>query len=196
MTTGVGPILLGLLMLPGQPAPEADVLVAGQDVPAPVRIKSRQPEYPEWLRQARVGDRPARVEGVVILAVTVDEEGRPVTVKALRGIPMFDPVAVEAVKKWRYAPTVVDGVPRRVKFSEYVDFYLSDRDRVQHLGELVRKTDGGRDFRLWAMGRLLQVPRNHHKQVAEALLAAAKDPDAAVATAAQAALAQLEATGR
>jgi len=185
------PILFGLLLLTAQSAPGTDVLVAGQDVPPPVRIKSRLPDYPEWLRQAT-----PRVQGVVMLAVTVDEEGRPETVKVLRGIPMFDPPAVDAVKKWRYAPTVVDGVRRRVKFIEYVDFYLSDRDRVQDLGRLVRATDGRPDVRLWAMGRLLQVPRNHHKEVMEALAAAAKDPDPAVAGAAQAALAQLAATGR
>ena len=167
-------------MLTAQSAPGTDVLVAGQDVPPPVRIKSRLPDYPEWLRQAT-----PRVQGVVMLAVTVDEEGRPETVKVLRGIPMFDPPAVDAVKKWRYAPTIADGVRRRVKFIEYVDFYLSDRDRVQDLGRLLRATDGRPDVRLWAMGRLLQVPRNHHKEVMEALAAAAKDPDPAVATAAR-----------
>lgn len=196
MTTMASQIVFGLLILMAQPAPQADVLVAGRDVPPPVRIKSMPPQYPEWLRQASVQGRPANVQGVVVLGVTVDEEGRPVTVNVLRGIPMFDPAAIEAVKKWRYEPTVVDGVRRRVKFTEYIDFYPSDRERVQQLGELVRNADRGAEPRLWAIGRLMQLGRNHRKEVMEVLSAAAKDEDHAVANAAQAALAQLATTGK
>src|SRR5882672_8292697 len=100
-------ILLAVLILTGQSVPQPDVLLAGKDVPAPTKLHSRPLVYPSLARQARV-------QGLVILAVTVDEEGRPAEVKVLRGIPILDDAAIDAIKASRYAPTAVHGVRRRV----------------------------------------------------------------------------------
>src|SRR6266540_1089690 len=110
-------ILVALWVALAMPPPQQQaVLVAGQDVPAPIKLRSSPPEYPDVARQARM-------QGLVVLAVTVDEEGRPAELKVLRGIPILDEAAIHAVKKWRYAPTALDGVRRRVKFIEHVLFY-------------------------------------------------------------------------
>ncbi len=51
----------------------------------------------------------AHVEGTVLLRATVDQVGRVEIVHVLSGPPMLVPAAVEAVREWRYAPTILDG---------------------------------------------------------------------------------------
>jgi TonB family protein len=55
--------------------------------------------------------RAPRVSGAVILQVTVNEQGLVSDVKVLRGHPLLDQSAVEAVKQWRYEPTLLNGEP-------------------------------------------------------------------------------------
>jgi protein TonB len=43
----------------------------------------------------------------------------------LRGIPLLDAAAVEAVRQWVYTPTLVNGVPARVIMTVTVNFKLS-----------------------------------------------------------------------
>ena len=52
-----------------------------------------------------------RVAGAVILQVTVNEGGDVSDVKVLRGHPLLDEAAVEAVRQWRYEPTLLNGAP-------------------------------------------------------------------------------------
>ena len=76
------------------------------------------PAYPDIARQARV-------QGVVILECTIGHDGRITDVKVLRGIPLLDAAAVDAVKQWVYEPTLVDGAPARVIMTVTVTFKLS-----------------------------------------------------------------------
>ncbi len=46
----------------------------------------------------------SRVEGTVVLELTVDEEGNVTAVKVLRSVPGLDEAAVEAAKGWKYEP--------------------------------------------------------------------------------------------
>jgi TonB family protein len=62
------------------------------------------PVLPEKARQARVS-------GMVILQVLVNEDGEVADVKVLRGHPLLDDAAVEAVRQWRYSPTFLNGEP-------------------------------------------------------------------------------------
>jgi TonB family protein len=128
--------------------------------------------------------------------VTVNEDGRPTDIRVLRGIPILDEAAIDAVKTWRYAPTAVDGVPRRVKFIEHVDFNLSDRERVRAYASVAQDRQLPSPLRLFAISQLLHVPRKLHKEATEALAASAKDPDPSVASAAKTALEQLATGGR
>jgi TonB family protein len=51
------------------------------------------------------------VSGVVILQVVVDENGMVESIKVLRGHPLLDEAAVDAVKQWRYSQTLLNGEP-------------------------------------------------------------------------------------
>lgn len=69
---------------------------------APRKTHDVAPEYPDVASAARV-------QGIVILELTVNEEGRVSSAKVLRSIPLLDEAALSAVKQWRYEPTLVDG---------------------------------------------------------------------------------------
>jgi TonB family protein len=86
---------MALLVVAIQSPATEQVLVAGQDVPPPRQLHSPTPAYPELARQAEI-------QGLVILGVTVDECGRPVDLRVLRGIPILNETALTAVKGWRY----------------------------------------------------------------------------------------------
>ena len=95
----------------------APVRIGGAIRP-PRKLKNVNPAYPDIARQARV-------QGVVILECTIGPDGRITDVKVLRGIPLLDAAAVDAVKQWVYEPTFVNGVPARVIMTVTVTFKLS-----------------------------------------------------------------------
>jgi Gram-negative bacterial TonB protein C-terminal/PilZ domain len=61
----------------------------------------RQPVYP-------VEAEREHVEGTVQLRATVDQTGRVEIVQAISGPPILIPAAIEAVRDWRYAQTIVN----------------------------------------------------------------------------------------
>jgi protein TonB len=89
----------------------------GGDIRAPERTTYTVPDYP-------VVARAARVEGVVILEATIDEHGIVRGVKVLRSIPLLDQAAIDAVSKWRYTPTRLNGQPIAVIMTVTVRFSL------------------------------------------------------------------------
>ena len=68
--------------------------------------------------------RIARVSGVVILEVLVDEEGSVSEINVLKGHPLLVPEAVQAVNQWRYTPTLLNGEPVAVLATVTVIFKL------------------------------------------------------------------------
>ena len=103
--------------LPDAPPPPQAVRVGGQ-IKEPKKLKTVNPEYPDIAKQARV-------QGVVILECTISPQGKVTDVKILRGIPLLDAAAVEAVKQWVYSPTLLNGVPVPVIMTVTVNFRLS-----------------------------------------------------------------------
>lgn len=81
------------------PPPEDDKpVIVGGDVQAPVRLTEINPVYPEAARKARI-------EGNVILQLTIDKNGNVIDVKVLRGLPMgLTEVAIEEAKKQKFKP--------------------------------------------------------------------------------------------
>jgi TonB family protein len=67
-------------------------------------IRRVEPVYPELAKQARV-------QGRVVLVVTVDEEGNVSEIKVTRGHPLLYEEAVAAVRQWKYSPTLLNGEP-------------------------------------------------------------------------------------
>jgi periplasmic protein TonB len=97
-------------------APPAAVRVGG-NIKEPKKLKEVRPAYPAIARQARV-------QGTVILECTISPQGRVTDVRVLRGIPLLDQSAIEAVKQWVYSPTLLNGVPVPVIMTVTVNFTL------------------------------------------------------------------------
>ncbi len=67
-------------------------------------------------------------EGLVVLKVDVDEYGRPTTVTLFAGSghSLLDEAALRAVRKWRFQPGSIDGVPQKMTVKVPVRFRLDD----------------------------------------------------------------------
>jgi protein TonB len=72
----------------------------------------------------------ARVSGTVILGVTVDAKGRLQDARVARSVPLLDEAALDAVRRWQFAPPVVDGTPVPTGFNVTVEFVLSAGESV------------------------------------------------------------------
>ena len=103
--------------LPDAPPPVQAVRVGGQ-IKEPKKLKDQKPIYPDIAKQARV-------QGIVILECTISPQGKVTDVKVLRGIPLLDQAAIDAVKQWVYTPTLLNGVPVPVIMTVTVNFRLS-----------------------------------------------------------------------
>ena len=90
----------------------------GGGVSAPVLIYSVDPEFSEEARKAKAA-------GHVLVALWVDEKGLPTHVRVLRGLGMgLDEKAVEAVKQYRFRPSMENGKPVTVQMNIDVMFQI------------------------------------------------------------------------
>ena len=122
-TTGILGGLEGGVSLPPPPPPPPPppkpVRIGGQIAP-PTLITRVEPAYPSFAIAAHV-------EGIVILEATVDETGIVRSVSVLRGQPVLNDAALDAVKQWRYSPVLVDGRPVPFILTVTVTFRLSHK---------------------------------------------------------------------
>ena len=98
-------------------APPALVRVGGQVRP-PTKIAEQPLVYPSMAIAARV-------DGMVIVEATIDTDGRVSNAKVLKGKPLLNQAALEAVGTWRYTPTLLNGVPVSVIMTVVVQFKLN-----------------------------------------------------------------------
>ena len=89
----------------------------GGDIREPVRVRSVSPVYPPLALASHV-------EGRVVLDCVIEESGRVSDVAVLDGNPLLDAAAADAVRQWRYRPTLLNGVPVRVQLQVVVTFRL------------------------------------------------------------------------
>jgi len=91
----------------------------GGDIQAPKLLNKVQPVYP-------AAAKAAGVEGTVILHAIIGMEGNPLSLRVVN--TQVDPelarAAVEAVSKWRYSPTLLNGDPIEVDTTVMVNFKL------------------------------------------------------------------------
>jgi periplasmic protein TonB len=52
-------------------------------------------------------------------------DGRVEDVRVLRSIPLLDAAAIQAVRKWRYSPLLLNGTPERFVLTVTVSFSLA-----------------------------------------------------------------------
>jgi len=76
-----------------------------------------EPVYPELARRAHV-------EQMVMLEVRINEQGEVTDVRVVHGHPLLDQAAIEAVRQWRYEPTLLNGEPVPVLANQTVIFKL------------------------------------------------------------------------
>lgn len=90
----------------------------GGGVSAPRAIYAPDPEYSDEARQAKY-------QGKVLLWIVVGPDGRPRDVRVARSLGMgLDEKAIEAVRKWRFEPSMLDGHPVAVQVNVEVSFRL------------------------------------------------------------------------
>lgn len=94
------------------------VYKVGGGISAPQAISSPDPDYTE---EARL----AKKQGTCVLWMIVDATGHPRDIKVVRGLGLgLDAKAVEAVRQWRFQPSLKDGKPVDVEISVEVEFHL------------------------------------------------------------------------
>jgi protein TonB len=105
---------------PPPPAPAAQPAPSrvGGAIKPPRKIQDVAPVYPELARTARVS-------GVVIIEAMIDEQGRVQDARVLRSIPLLDAAAIDAVRRWRFTPTVLNGEAIPVVMTVTVNFRLN-----------------------------------------------------------------------
>lgn len=102
---------------PPPPAPTEPILVGGE-VARPRPLHTPKPLYTETARKVRI-------QGPVILQLTLTKEGLVRDVEVLRGRPMgLTEAAVEAVREWRYEPALLNGKPVEVYMTITINFTL------------------------------------------------------------------------
>jgi protein TonB len=118
LATGVDGLAIPPPAAPPDPPPavRAPIRIGGKIRP-PERIAGGPPVYPPIAINARV-------EGDVVLDALIDEHGNVVRVRVLKSFPLLDAAAVEAVRGWRYTPTLLNGVPMPVLMTVTVRFSL------------------------------------------------------------------------
>jgi protein TonB len=90
----------------------------GGGVSAPRALYEPEPEFSEEARKAKH-------QGIVVLAVVIAPDGRPRDLRIINSLGMgLDEKAVEAVRKWRFAPAQKDGRPVAVQVQIEVAFRL------------------------------------------------------------------------
>jgi len=89
-------------------------------IQAPKLLNKVQPIYPEAAKAAGV-------QGSVILRAVIGIEGNPLSLRVMNSQvdPELARAAVEAVSKWRYSPTLLNGEPIEVDTTITVKFTLS-----------------------------------------------------------------------
>jgi len=102
---------------PPPPPKRRDAIKVGGNVMESRLIRKIEPTYPELAKRARV-------QGRVILVVNVDEEGNVSDIKVSSGHPLLNDAAINAVKQWKYSPTLLNGEPVPVIATVTVIFNL------------------------------------------------------------------------
>jgi TonB family protein len=101
----------------GGPAVSQEPVEVGGAVPLPEKITDVRPVYP------RVAV-TAHVEGVVEIEVVIGATGNVEQAHVVRPVAMLNEAALEAVRRWKYRPTLINGVPVPVKARVRVTFAL------------------------------------------------------------------------
>jgi TonB family protein len=96
------------------PPPSAPVRIGGI-LKTPYKIQDADPVMPPIAAKAGI-------RGAVILDIIIGTDGSVVDARVLRSIPLLDQAALDAARKWRYEPTMLNGMPVQVIMTATVMF--------------------------------------------------------------------------
>jgi len=101
-------------------AKHSDVVRISSGVAAGLLLSKVNPQYPPEAKTARL-------QGVVVLLIKIDKEGRPHDIQSVSGVPLLADAAIEAVKQWQYKPYLLNGQPTEVETTVQLNFTLNRR---------------------------------------------------------------------
>ncbi len=96
---------------------QAPRIRVGGQVQAKRLVSNPPPAYPPVARMARI-------QGTVRLEAIIGKDGTVQDLKVIEGHPLLVPAALDAVKQWRYEPTLLNGEPVEVDTEIDVNFVL------------------------------------------------------------------------
>jgi len=100
-----------------QSSSTSPVEIAVGSIREPRKLKDVAPVYPKFAIAARI-------QGRLVVDAIIDVDGRVKGVRVIKSVPPLDQAAVDAVRRWEYAPALVDGTPVEVIMSVTVIFIL------------------------------------------------------------------------
>jgi TonB family protein len=99
-------------------SPEEGLYRVGGGVSAPVPLKRVEAKYSEEARRANY-------QGICLVSVVVDSHGDPQNVHVVRALGMgLDEKALEAARKWKFKPAMLNGKPVPVRVNIEIRFML------------------------------------------------------------------------
>jgi TonB family protein len=102
------------------PPPPPGVHRVGGNVTAPRVVTRVEPVYPAEARRARIA-------GMVILEMVINEEGEVENARVLKPLPFgLDQTALDAVRQWKFEPGMIEGKPVKVLFNITINFRPSE----------------------------------------------------------------------
>jgi TonB family protein len=97
---------------------QAQRLKVGGNVKPPAVLVKVNPTYPQEAQDKRI-------QGVVVLAIVIGEDGSVIDTEVRRSVPELDQAAIDAVLQWEYEPTLLNGNPVEVEMDVTINFTLS-----------------------------------------------------------------------
>jgi TonB family protein len=97
------------------PPPDEKALHVGGAIKPPVKLVDVRPVYPAEARAAGI-------KGVVIIEARIGADGSVEDAHVIKSIPPLDQAAIDAVKQWKFVPTLMNGVPMPVIMTVTIDF--------------------------------------------------------------------------
>jgi protein TonB len=114
----MGGVLGGVGTAPPPPPPKKDRIRQGGNVQAAKLVNKVQPQYPPLARQTRIS-------GTVRLHAIIGKDGSVQSLTLESGHPLLVQAALDAVRQWRYQPTLLNGEAVEVDTTIDVIFSLN-----------------------------------------------------------------------
>jgi protein TonB len=100
-----------------EPGPTLKRLRISSGVANELAIYNPAPEYPQMARIAHIS-------GDVVLGITIDRKGEVTNISVHEGHPILVTSAINAVKKWKYRPHVMNGEAVEVDSTVKIQYHM------------------------------------------------------------------------